>query len=80
MNPNEYQGWSNWETWNVALYIQNEESLYRLAKSFKDAVSPYDEFRYVVIDDLEIFRTPDGVSYCDPILNKRELNRMIREL
>lgn len=25
----EYQGWKNWQTWNVALYLNNEEPLYR---------------------------------------------------
>lgn len=24
-----YNGWSNWETWNVALWIDNEEDFYR---------------------------------------------------
>lgn len=24
-----YNGWTNWETWNVALWIDNEEGSYR---------------------------------------------------
>jgi len=24
-----YQGWKNYETWNVSLYVNNEEPLYR---------------------------------------------------
>jgi hypothetical protein len=24
-----YNGWKNWETWNVALWCDNEESIYR---------------------------------------------------
>jgi hypothetical protein len=24
-----YQGWKNWETWNVALWLGNDEPLYR---------------------------------------------------
>ncbi len=27
-NPNEYNGWSNWETWNVVLWFANEEAFY----------------------------------------------------
>ena len=80
MNKNEYQGWSNWETWNVALYIQNEEPLYRLAKSLRHKANPYGEFRYLMTDEFETTRTPDGVSYNDPSLDTDELNAMIREL
>lgn len=29
-----YNGWTNWETWNVALWINNEEPLYRAVKSY----------------------------------------------
>lgn len=80
MNANEYQGWSNYETWNVALYIQNEASLYQLAKFMRGLRNPYAEFRYIMTDEFETTRTPDGVSYNDPCLNVDELNAMIREL
>ena len=29
-----YNGWANYETWNVALYIQNEYSIYSLAREW----------------------------------------------
>lgn len=25
----EYQGWTNWETWNMALWADNEEAMYK---------------------------------------------------
>ena len=27
-NDNTYEGWANWETWNVALWVDNEFKLY----------------------------------------------------
>jgi len=29
MTDNTYNGWTNWETWNVALWCDNEEVIYR---------------------------------------------------
>lgn len=29
MSAHGYNGWANWETWNVNLWLDNEEPLYR---------------------------------------------------
>jgi len=63
-----YNGWENYETWNVALWIQNDEGLYNLAReagSYQDFVELVSEF---------MTQTPDGVSFTDPALNVIELN------
>lgn len=29
MTDNTYNGWTNWETWNVGLWIDNEYAIYK---------------------------------------------------
>ena len=33
-NDREYNGWTNWETWNVALWVDNEEETYKTKQRF----------------------------------------------
>jgi len=71
-----YNGWTNYETWNVSLWIQNDPGLYNIAKE----CGTWDCFQEVMIDDLNMKQTPDGVLYNDPALNGVELDEMIQEL
>ena len=69
-----YNGWTNYETWNVALWIGNDEGLYDIARRCDD----YQDF----VDSIEglITETGDGVSFTSDMLNWHELNDMIEEL
>ena len=40
MTDSTYNGWANFETWNVALWIGGDEGLYNFAKEF----ASYDDF------------------------------------
>lgn len=79
-----YNSWKNYETWNVALWIQNDEPLYRKAVSFVKWRKPrnlpmdYDRFTFfaLVANDT----TPDGVAYDDPTLDRAALTEMLQEL
>jgi len=64
----EYNGWENYETWNVALWINNDEGLYHLAAECGD----YETF----VNSLEgvMNQTPDGVSFSDPKVNVIQIN------
>lgn len=75
----EYNGWQNYETWNVALWISNDEGLYHTARSFKRRDNPYECF----VDDMREMgytETPDKVSYNDSGLDIDALDSMIKEL
>ena len=79
-----YNGWKNWETWNVALWIGNDEGMYRLARSFSSEERPYESFVKALKDAGEgsaiAFQTPDGVAWNDSGLDIDALNEMIEEL
>ncbi len=73
----EYNGWTNYETWNVALWLQNDQCYYDIALLCDD----YQDF----VDALEVCAfnvksTPDGVKWNDPKLNHHELNDLIEDL
>ena len=70
-----YNGWTNYETWNVALYMDNDYESYELAKTCKN----YKEYQFFNLTDPRN-TTPDGVSLFDPKLNHKELDEKIREL
>ena len=80
-----FNGWTNYETWNVALYIENEYQFYKAACSYvayqNELGLPveFDSFRQYFLDLLGTV-TPDGVSYTDPALDHDELNEMLADL
>jgi len=77
LTSTQYNGWTNYETWNVSLWIQNDYGFYSIALHCDD----YQDF----VDALEAVSlnsdsTPDGVNWNDPKLNVIELSEMIQEL
>ena len=71
-----YNGWSNYETWNVALYIDNDYESYQIALTCKD----FNHYRERFIDKFETGYTMDDVSLFDEKLNIQELDEKIQEL
>ena len=75
MNDNTYNGWKNRETWNVALYIQNDYNLYCIAKHSPN----YSHFLMYSFRDRNA-ATPDGVRWNSRKISRSEINAMMREL
>jgi hypothetical protein len=82
-----YNGWATYETWNVALWIQNDEFLYNTAKACVefcgDDETPWEKFvramthgqigRYLV-------STGDGVRWDSCAIDADEMNAMMVDL
>lgn len=82
-----YNGWKNRETWNVALWLTNDEGLYRISKQILNnkghKPNNYQEFaEKMCCFRLDGFKgeTPDGVSYLHPELDHEALWEMLEEL
>ena len=69
-----YNGWKNYETWNVALWLGNDEGLYNLARECGSYEATVEELR-----EQGITETPDKVAYNDSGLDLDALEECVRE-
>jgi hypothetical protein len=58
----KFNGHKNWNHWNVSLWLNNDEGLYRLAKSCIRRTSTKPEAARVLLPLLGA-KTPDGAPY-----------------
>ena len=76
-----YNGWKNRQTWNVYLWIGNDEPLYRAAVEFLQRYkgkAPYAAF--IRSMGMQEERTPDNIAWMGSRLCYSELNDAMREL
>jgi len=75
-NPEGYYGWKNYETWNVSLWMQNDEFWHDVA-----IYSPnYKRFKDAMIGRHGITETPDGVKLRSTKLDRKALDKLILDL
>ena len=72
---NTYNGWKNYETWNVSLWLQNDEELYSVTQQ---APSYYELL--ITLQNNGIDETPDGVDYEHDALDYDRLNELVKEI
>ena len=72
--PVKYNGWTDWTTWNVALWINNEQSIYNVAAECED----YVEFLWEMQAMCGFYSTPDGADYGEA--NLEEMNELVKSI
>jgi hypothetical protein len=87
---NDYNGWANYETWNINLWIQNDEGLYGFVRDGLEELLDRcgNDWENVSLTDLkELVRdafgsnkTPDGVSVMDAAIDWNEISDALLEL
>ena len=81
---NDYNGWKNRQTWNVAMWINNDEYLYRTAVEYvqerkaKGHKPTYSGF--IKYAGLANVRTGDNISFSGTRLDRNALTEMLEEM
>ena len=70
----KYNGWADWTTWNCALWINNEQSIYNIAA----VCDTYTDFLWEMQAMCGFYSTPDGADYGEA--NYDEMNLLIQEI
>lgn len=78
MEP-RYRGWTNFQTWSAAVWIQQDVNYYWAALEVQNEPKPYDALSGALAD-AGYTATPDGIDWQDPRINVNELERLIRSL
>lgn len=80
----DYNGWANRATWNIALWINNDEGIYKTVRNYvkkrKDCGKRVSYTDMIQCTGLYGCKTPDRFSFSSKNLNRRELTDMLNEM
>ena len=80
MSAQTFNGWANYETWNVSLWINNDEPMYRSVFGLVNSkVTQWTDIASV-LTTLFGDKTPDGVAWNDPTIDADEMNELLAEM
>ena len=85
MKTTEHNGWKNRQTWNVMLWINNDEPLYRAAVDFVRRCKAKGKTRgiyarFIRNEGMQYDKTPDGIAWLGTRLDYTALNEAMLEL
>lgn len=90
MSDNDYNGWANYETWNISLWINNDEGIYNHARDLMDSwcddsygcMETFDSraAREVCGELFPSGKTPDDVQMSDSSIDWSAISDMLLEL
>ena len=83
----KYNGWKNRASWNVALWLANDEQLHFYTRTaLKNYPTVHDSINAFIkfLDDAGIKKTPDGYNYnyqnmVEYFINQWEDTKLLRE-
>lgn len=82
MTNTTYNGWKNYQTWNVSLWVANEEPLCRCAVAYakrRTLAGKTPTWNGFVSACGLSGRTPDGIAWNGTRLDRKALNAFISE-
>ena len=87
MSDTTYNGWKNWETWNLTFWILENKFLYETARACVlycgENETPWDKFvRCMMHGEIGHYlgETGDGVAWNDPKVSTQEMNIFLYDL
>ena len=81
MNNKTYNGYKNKKTWNVMLWINNDEIIYNQFKELNKKVKFTALYESWILEYKKYNqKTPDGVCWADRSIDYDEVNEHINEL